>query len=81
MVISLGSRYEIEMRKRIRNAKPEDLYRAAEAVVDAAICFQESQCTTDDGCVPAAEFRQELIQAVLSEPDITIDLLRNSVVH
>lgn len=81
MVISLGNQYEIEMRKRIRKAKQEDLYRAAEAVVDAAICFQEASSENTDQPVPAAEFRQELIQAVMHEPRLTIDLLRSATVH
>ncbi len=81
MVISLGNQYEIEMRKRLRKASKQDLYRAAEAVVDAAICFQEANSEDSDSPVPAAEFRHELIQAVLHQPGVTLDLLRSATVH
>ena len=58
----------------LRHASPEDLHKAAEAVVDAAICCRQVR---GKGAI-SEKARRLLIEAVFRDPELTVHLFDSS---
>ncbi len=71
------------LQQSLSSATEEDLIKAAEAIVDAAICCYSAQQGDGTGTAPeiAPETRQMLISAVLRNPILTPHLFNKQVLE